>query len=43
VLIFAGLLFMPACTLQKPPARGDLFDHMHDVPDSGSLERPMMK
>jgi hypothetical protein len=34
VLVFAGLLFMPVCALEKPAARGDLFDHMHDAADS---------
>ena len=30
-LIFTGLMLIPACALEKVPARGDLFDHMHDA------------
>jgi hypothetical protein len=25
-----------ACSLEKPPARGDLFDHMRDAPQLGT-------
>ena len=29
-LIFAGLMLIPVCALEKSPARTDLFEHMHD-------------
>ncbi len=34
VLVIA-VMFMPACTLEKPAARGDLFEHMKDPPKPG--------
>ncbi len=30
-LMFTGLMLVPVCALEKVPARGDLFDHMHDA------------
>jgi hypothetical protein len=35
VIVIAGLFLMPACALEKTPARSDLFDHMHDSPALG--------
>ncbi|MBS0379022.1 MAG: hypothetical protein JSS29_11100 [Proteobacteria bacterium] len=34
VLVIA-MMFMPACTLEKPEVRGDLFEHMRDPPKPG--------
>jgi hypothetical protein len=34
VLVISGLI-MPACSLGKIEARGDLFEHMHDTPQLG--------
>lgn len=36
VLIVIGLIPFPTCTLGTIPARGDLFDHMHDAPELGA-------
>lgn len=30
VIVIAGLFLMPACALEKTPARSDLFNHMRD-------------
>jgi hypothetical protein len=35
VLVFAGLIVIPACALEKTPARSDLFDHLRDAPPLG--------
>lgn len=34
VLVISALL-IPACGIGKIPARGDLFEHMHDAPEPG--------
>jgi len=36
VLVVIGLIPFPTCKLGKIPARGDLFEHMHDAPGLGS-------
>lgn len=33
--IFVGIMAMPFCGFGKIPARGDLFEHMTDVPQAG--------
>lgn len=38
VLVFTALILIPACTLEKAPARSDLFDHMHAAPEPRSRE-----
>lgn len=40
-LLIAGLMLLPGCTLGKlPPARGDLFAHMHDPTDPDGTALP---
>jgi hypothetical protein len=31
-IVMAGMIPFPMCGIGKIPARGDLFDHMHDLP-----------
>jgi hypothetical protein len=38
LVINGGLL--PICKLHKTPARGDLFEHMHDAPDPDDWKQP---
>jgi hypothetical protein len=38
LVLNGGLL--PVCKLGKIEARGDLFEHMHDVPDPGDWKQP---
>lgn len=30
IVLFVIIPFAGGCALEKPPARGDLFEHMHD-------------
>jgi hypothetical protein len=30
IVLFLIIPFAGGCALEKPPARGDLFEHMHD-------------
>ena len=36
VLVVIGMIPFPTCKLGKLPARGDLFDHMHEAPEFGA-------
>jgi hypothetical protein len=36
-LVLFIIVPMIACALEKPPVRGDLFEHMHDRADQGPL------
>ena len=38
-LILFGLIPMAGCTVGKIPVRGDLFDHMRDLPEPGAWEQ----
>jgi hypothetical protein len=37
-LIVIVLVPLPTCDLEKMPARGDLFEHMHDAPGLGAWQ-----